>query len=236
MPRSIPARSSLDPRKVVWTLLLGCASACAIVGCGSGFDGTFGEEDGAALDPGSGDDARPQPPVADAAPGRDGGGGSADGRPSGDGAPTPPSDTGPPPPPPVVDAGPPPATSDLAHCVDVINSYRAKVGAKPYARSAALEAFAAEGAKEDSVSGSPHGHFMSTSGGGVAWAENEIPGWPADGSGGVRGVIDDGLKMMWDEGPGGGHHDNMASGEYTEAGCGLFVTADKQVWVVQDFH
>lgn len=133
---------------------------------------------------------------------------------------------------PAVDSG---ETDDDRHCVDVINGYRAKVGKPPLARSAALEAFATEGAKSDAATGTPHGHFTATSGGGVAWAENEVPGWPLADSGSVRAVIDEGTKAMWDEGPGGGHYENII-GDWTQVGCGTFVTASGDVWVTQDFR
>jgi len=130
---------------------------------------------------------------------------------------------------------PAPYEAELQHCVDVINQYRATNGKAPLSRSSAIEAYAAEGAQYDSAHGSAHGHFMATNGGGVAWAENEIPGWDTSfGNGSVLGVVDEGLQMMWEEGPGGGHHDNM-NGSYTEVGCGIFVTGSNEVWVVQDF-
>jgi hypothetical protein len=47
-------------------------------------------------------------------------------------------------------------------------------------------------------------------------------------------VIDEGLKMMWAEGPGGGHYENI-KGSHTKAGCGCFVTSSNNAWVVQDF-
>jgi Cysteine-rich secretory protein family len=126
----------------------------------------------------------------------------------------------------------PASASDLQHCVDVINSYRAKVGAAPVTRASALETYAAAGAQSDSASGSAHGHFVATSGGGVASAENELPGW----RGSIPSVLDQGTQLMFDEGPGGGHYDNMVNARYTQAGCGTFVTAGGLVWVVQDFQ
>jgi uncharacterized protein YkwD len=133
------------------------------------------------------------------------------------------------------DAG---ADSDLQHCVDVINSYRATLsGVLPYARSSSLEQFAAVGAEDDSQTGEAHGHFIGTNGGnGVAYAENEIPGWPEDQYGSITAVIDQGMQMMWAEGPGGGHYDNMASTQYTQAGCGIYVTSDGSVWITTDFR
>ena len=67
-------------------------------------------------------------------------------------------------------------------------------------------------------------------------AENEVPGWDISfGGGTISGVIDSGLQMMWDEGPGGGHYENMNSSDFTELGCGIYVTGANQVWVVLDF-
>ena len=40
--------------------------------------------------------------------------------------------------------------------------------------------------------------------------------------------------MMWAEGRGGGHYDNLA-GRYTQVGCGVFVDGDL-VTVVQAFR
>jgi hypothetical protein len=142
--------------------------------------------------------------------------------------------------PPPIDTGVPgsdtgPSSDDLQHCVDVLNGYRAKVGKPPLTRAADLEAYAAVGAKSDSETGEPHGHFMSTDGGGIAFAENEIPGWPFADYGSIAGVIDDGTKMMWDEGPGGGHYENII-GDYTQVGCGTYLTPGGDVWITQDFR
>jgi hypothetical protein len=65
-------------------------------------------------------------------------------------------------------------------------------------------------------------------------AENAVPGWPM--GSGVRSVVAEGLEMMWDEGPGGGHYENMASRRYSEVGCGVYVTSGNRVWVVQNFR
>jgi hypothetical protein len=128
------------------------------------------------------------------------------------------------------------SSDDLQHCVNVINDYRATLGRAAYTRSSALEDFAAAGAQSDSQTGQAHGHFGSTGGGhGIAFAENEIPGWPGKQYGGLRGVIDGGLKAMWDEGPGGGHYENMSSDQYTSAGCGSFTTSAGDIWVTIDF-
>ena len=43
-----------------------------------------------------------------------------------------------------------------------------------------------------------------------------------------------GIKMMYDEGPGGGHHDNMM-GKHTRLGCGIHVEGD-EITIVQNFR
>jgi hypothetical protein len=47
-------------------------------------------------------------------------------------------------------------------------------------------------------------------------------------------VIEQGLAMMWAEGPGGGHFENMR-GRYVEVGCGVFVNGS-EITVVQNFR
>ncbi len=124
------------------------------------------------------------------------------------------------------------AASDEAYCVELINQYRAMLGKPPYTLSMELQSSATQAAMADSQSGIPHGNF-SFGGGGGASAENEIPGWPNEG--GVREVIRGGLQMMWEEGPGGGHYENMA-GDYREAGCGIAITRGNEVWSAQRFR
>src|SRR5690606_31253499 len=123
--------------------------------------------------------------------------------------------------------------AELVFCVEETNRYRAMLELAPLERSAALEAYAAEGARIDHESGQPHKHFSDTGGGGIAFAENEIPNWNVSQLGSVEEVIRAGLAQMWAEGPGGGHHDNMA-GDYGTLGCGIHL-AGGGVTVVQDF-
>jgi uncharacterized protein YkwD len=119
--------------------------------------------------------------------------------------------------------------ADLTFCVAETNRYRATLGLPPVTRSSTLEAYAAEGARMDGLAHSPHLHFRSS--GGIAFAENEIPWWQASS---VRTVMQQGLAMMWAEGPGGGHYENMR-GRYTQLGCGVFVNG-LEITVVQDFR
>lgn len=124
--------------------------------------------------------------------------------------------------------------TDLEYCVAQTNEYRASIGRPALSRSSALEAYAAAAAPHDSAARAAHRYFRKTDGGGVAYAENQIPWWPLPRYGSVHEVIRSGMAMMWAEGRGGGHYDNIA-GSYTEVGCGIFVSGG-QVTVVQAFR
>jgi len=129
--------------------------------------------------------------------------------------------------------------AELQRCVDLTNEYRAQIGRAAYTRSAELEAYAAEGAAYDAEHPTPsHAHFRLDMGGGVALAENEIPGWPLASYGTVSAVVEGGLAAMWAEAPPGetGHHDAMASASYQRLGCGIHVSPEQYVWLVQDFN
>jgi uncharacterized protein YkwD len=126
------------------------------------------------------------------------------------------------------------AGADLTFCVSETNRYRATVGAPALIESAPLEAYAADGARIDGLAHVPHSHVTSTNGGGVAFAENEIPWWPLVQFGTVQAVIRQGIAQMWAEGPGGGHYENI-KGPYTTLGCGVFIQ-NGEITVVQDFR
>lgn len=138
------------------------------------------------------------------------------------GSPPPPP---PPPPTPSADSG---ANADAAQlCVDTINAYRATLGLAPYARWTSAEACSDGEAQSDSQTGKAHGAFGRCG----EWAQNECPGW----SGPPGAMITSCLKMMWAEGPGGGHYENMR-GKYKRAACGFYVLPNGSVWAVQNFQ
>ncbi|MFO0678007.1 MAG: hypothetical protein U0169_15840 [Polyangiaceae bacterium] len=119
-------------------------------------------------------------------------------------------------------AGPP------QDCVDTINRYRATLGRSPLQRWTNAESCTDGQAESDSSTGTAHGAFGQCR----EFAQNECPGW--DGT--PASILGDCLQMMWDEGPGGGHYDNMASDEYARVSCGFFTTRDGSVWAVQNFQ
>lgn len=120
-------------------------------------------------------------------------------------------------------------------CLDTINAYRATLGLAPVVRSASLEAFADQGARYDSDRDKAHAHFSTFSKGAVpSDAENAIPGWPLKSYKTVARIVGEGAKMMWAEGPGGGHYENI-KGSHTAVGCGIYVNQAGGVWVIHDF-
>ena len=120
------------------------------------------------------------------------------------------------------------ASTDAAQiCFDTINQYRASIGRPPYQRWTSAESCVDGQAKSDSESGTAHGAFGACG----EFAQDECPGWP----GPDATMIPQCLQMMWAEGPGGGHYENMSSTQYTQAGCGFFTTSDGNVWVTSDF-
>jgi hypothetical protein len=131
----------------------------------------------------------------------------------------------------------PGSQTDAAHqaCVDETNMYRAIKSKPALAWSMQLETYADTGAMVD-FSSSPHNHFSSTSGGGIAFAENECPqqgNWTAPAGGDLVPVVKMCVKAFYDEGPGGGHYENMM-GPYAKLGCGIYQSGTK-ITIVQDY-
>ena len=91
-------------------------------------------------------------------------------------------------------------------------------------------------------SNTAHQYFMQQAQSGAIWkegfcngaAENQAPNWPIP-NGDVDKVVDAILKAMMDEGPGGGHHDNILASSSTRVGVGLIVDAQQQLWFTNDF-
>lgn len=117
-------------------------------------------------------------------------------------------------------------------CVDRINELRASKGKGPIPRLASAESCADGQAKSDSESGKAHGAFNDCANQVKNWsgiAQNECPGYKS-----VEATLTGCIDMMWAEGPGGGHYENMM-GDSTHMACGFYTTPDGKVWQVQDY-
>jgi hypothetical protein len=131
--------------------------------------------------------------------------------------------------------------SAKAFCVAETNRYRAMNGKPALAEAANLEAYADTGAMVDYTSNSPHSHFSSTSGGGIAFAENECPGhsgWHLPPGGDMNALVGDCVAAFYSEGPGSdysthGHYINMM-GAYAKLGCGIYQSGT-DVTIIQDY-
>jgi hypothetical protein len=124
------------------------------------------------------------------------------------------------------------------HNVEVLNSYRAQLGAPPLVLDGAVCAFAAAGSTELSQDHSPHAHFLTAMNSGAIWndgfatvaGENQgdPSGWPVldpDPTRNEMSQIDAILKEMFDEGPGQGeahaHYTNIVDPRFRRLGAGL---------------
>ncbi|HEX4453015.1 MAG TPA: CAP domain-containing protein [Kofleriaceae bacterium] len=132
----------------------------------------------------------------------------------------------------------------LVECVTQTNAYRAMNGKSALTESSALETYAATGAMYDYNAGSAHDHFGMTQGGGIAFAENECPGFDgwniAKAGGDMTSLMDMCLQAFYDEGPGSdysahGHYINMM-GAYGTLGCGIYEdSSNGNVTITQDY-
>jgi hypothetical protein len=117
-------------------------------------------------------------------------------------------------------------------CVARTNELRASIGLKPIPRLASAESCVDGQAQSDSESGKAHGAFDACFDQVKNWrgvGQNECPGYAS-----VESALGTCLDMMWAEGPGGGHYDNIA-GDSTQTACGFYTTPQGKVWMVQDF-
>jgi hypothetical protein len=112
-------------------------------------------------------------------------------------------------------------------CVDTINQYRSQAGLPPLQRWTESESCADGEAQSDSSTGRAHGAFPSCG----EVAQNECPGFPGQ----PENALPQCLRTMVDEGPGGGHYQNMFSTEYTRVACGVTMVGGT-MWSVQDFR
>lgn len=146
-------------------------------------------------------------------------------------------------PPPPRPADPYPADPLVKYNVERINAYRARLGLPPVLYDAKISAFAREGSARLAKDHAPHAHFRERAQGapgfGSRSAENQgdpagVPSMDADREKSGKKQIDVMLKMMMDEGPGGGHYDNMTNPKYRRVGIGL-VYEGGRLYMTNDF-
>lgn len=147
------------------------------------------------------------------------------------------------PPPPARPADPFPADPLIKYNVDRVNAYRAKKGLAPLLYDAKISAFARRGSEQLSRDHSAHAPFAANAKGapgfGSRAAENQgdpggVPALDADAARSGRQQIDVMLKLMMDEGPGGGHYDNMMNARFRRIGVGLYYAGGK-LYMTNDF-
>ena len=139
---------------------------------------------------------------------------------------------------------PAPPASDVAlqsavlHNLNQLNAYRARAGAQALQLDPRLNAFAQQGSLELRQNHIPHGHFRRRDvfeagfTGGAAENQSDPNGWPI--RGGLNATIDAILQAMIDEGPGGGHHDNMLNPQFRRVGIGLVMDGN-ELYLTNDF-
>ena len=128
----------------------------------------------------------------------------------------------------------------LVFCVSETNRYRAMNSKPALTESAQLETYAQAGAMYDFTNG-PHSHFGATSGGGIAFAENECPvqgNWMLPAGGDMSALVGQCIAAFYAEGPGSdysthGHYINMM-GDYGTLGCGTYQQGTG-VTITQDY-
>ena len=146
-------------------------------------------------------------------------------------------------PPPARPADPYPSDPLVKYNVDRVNAYRAQKRLPPVLYDAKISAFARRGSERLSRDHVPHAHFAANAKGapgfGSRAAENQgdpngVPALDSDPTRNGRKQIDLMLKLMMDEGPGGGHYDNMMNARFRRIGVGL-VYAGGKLYMTNDF-
>lgn len=148
-------------------------------------------------------------------------------------------------PPPARPADPWPADPLVKYNVDRVNAYRAKKGLAPLLYDAKISTFAIRGSEQLARDHTPHAHFKANAQGtppegfGSKAAENQgdpggVPALDPNAAKNGPKQIDMMLKLMMDEGPGGGHYDNMMNGAFRRIGVGLVYVGGK-LYMTNDF-
>jgi uncharacterized protein YkwD len=141
-------------------------------------------------------------------------------------------------------ADPFPGDPLVKYNVDQLNVYRKNAGVPLLKYDAKISTYALAGSKQLSSDHEPHAHFKATAQGnpvlGTRSAENQgdwngVPELDTSSKlANGKKQIDVMLKLMFDEGPGGGHHDNMLNPKMKRVGIGLFYVGAK-LYLTNDF-
>jgi uncharacterized protein YkwD len=140
-------------------------------------------------------------------------------------------------------ADPLPADALVRYNVERLNAYRKQAGVGALKYDAAISAFALEGSQQLAKDHQAHAHFRAKAEGAAALgtrsAENQgdwngVPKLADDPTENGKKQIDWMLDLMFKEGPGGGHHDNMLNPKFKRVGIGLVTVAGK-LYLTNDF-
>ena len=146
-------------------------------------------------------------------------------------------------PPPARPADPYPSDPLVRYNVERVNAYRARKNLAPYSYDQKISDFAMAGSQQLARDHSPHAHFRTLPQGqpgfGSKAAENQgdpsgVPPLDADRIKNGQKQIDTMLELMFSEGPGGGHYDNMMSTELRRIGVGVFYSGGR-LYLTNDF-
>jgi hypothetical protein len=144
---------------------------------------------------------------------------------------------------------PPPRPADayphdplVRYNVEQVNAYRARGGLPPLLYDARLSAFATVGSHRLSRDHVPHAHFAENAQSqhfGSRSAENQgdprgVPSLDPDPWKNATKQVDVMLKLMMDEGPGGGHYDNIMNPKMRRIGVGN-IYAGSRFYLTNDF-
>jgi hypothetical protein len=139
-------------------------------------------------------------------------------------------------------ADPYPSDPLVRYNVDRVNAYRAQGGVPPLLYDARISAFAIAGSQRLSRDHVPHANFAESAQAqhfGSRSAENQgdprgVPTMDADAWRNAQKQVDIMLKLMMDEGPGGGHYDNIMNPKMRRIGIGN-VYASGRFYLTNDF-
>ena len=135
-----------------------------------------------------------------------------------------------------------PADPLVRYNVERVNGYRAQGGLPPLLYDARLSAFATSGSQRLGRDHVPHANFAENAGAqhfGSRSAENQgdprgVPTMDADPWRNAQKQVDIMLKLMMDEGPGGGHYDNIMNPKLRRIGVGNVYVAGR-FYLTNDF-